>query len=127
MERFAINPPYSYFVAGPADRLPVAHGDQDVQLYYEFAMVLWDYLDPDPDDASKSIAHDLTEGEVIGLSYIYDDQDDKGDAVDAAWKTHTGWNAYYDADEISDFMLVPYIPTSVTPGTWAQIKATFAH
>ncbi len=89
--------------------------------YYEGAVALFDFLDPSGPEAS--VRHLLTEGEAIGLGFLYDEHD-HSTQYDGQWKTHSGTSSWKTADEIPDFVLLA-APVAVEPSSWGQIKSLF--
>lgn len=93
------------------------------RLTWEVSMVLWDLLSPEGPGQSR--AHNLTEGDVLGMSFVYADFDEDG-AYQGYWKLHRLTKAHENADVFADIVLIgPPGTTSAESGTWGRIKSTF--
>ena len=89
-----------------------------------------------PDD-DRIIINDLTEGNIIGLGFaVQDDDNGPGDGYDGYW-VHTGdVIMYYHADALVDYLLQGFNEdfwvagdnvTAVQNDSWARIKAGFSN
>ena len=88
----------------------------------EISISLFDYAAPEGPEQSQ--VHEPEVNQVIGLACLYSDHDEEGTTIDGQWKTHESGQGYYDANVLSDFILIeaPEVDAVVEPETWARIK-----
>lgn len=89
----------------------------------EISLTLFDRAAQGGPDVSE--VHDLQLDEALGLACLYDDHDEEGTTHDGQWKTHESGQGYFDANFISDFLLIPAPPgvAAVESETWGRLKA----
>jgi len=94
---------------------------------YELGLALFDRVDMKAD--FLSLAHDLNEGQIIGLNVEFNDFDAHPEFYDAKWSLSGGHNAFRLSERFADFRLAPLEdqsgPTAAQNRTWGQIKASF--
>ncbi|MFA6110778.1 MAG: sugar-binding protein [Candidatus Latescibacterota bacterium] len=98
---------------------------------YEVARMLFDFLDETPE---ASTVHNLTEGDVIGMSWDIEDQDASGEGKSqtTAWYTTSLTALYREANNLNDVVMSPAEwavaggTTAVESESWGAVKATFA-
>lgn len=92
----------------------------------EISLIPFDFTSQE--GAAQSRVHDLKADEILGLSCMYDDHDERGTAIDGQWKTHESADGAVDATVIAHFVLLPPPPDAavVEPQTWARIKQALA-
>jgi hypothetical protein len=98
------------------------------RMFHELYMVLWDHLAPE--GPNESIPHDLEEGDVVGISFLFCDYDADPSKLEGQWKTHERPDGAKNANAWPDVNLLGTlgweVPTAVQPASWGAIKATFA-
>jgi len=123
--KWVMEAPY-LFVAGT-----VTETATGTQTTYEVARMLFDFLDETPEASS---IHQLSEGDVIGMSWDIEDQDQSGDGKSqtTAWYTTSLTALYREADNLNDVQMSPLEwgvaggATAVESNSWGAVKATFA-
>jgi hypothetical protein len=117
-----LEPPYSEYWA------IVQEEATGTRIYHELYMVLWDYLSPEGADQSQ--AHELYEGDTVGMSFYFDDYDEDPSRLGGQWKTHERPDLPHNADAAPDVhMIGPQaweLVTAAEPSSWGAVKATFA-
>jgi hypothetical protein len=121
--KWSVEAPYTFWAG------IVTEEATGTQTTYEIATMLFDFLDETPDASS---IHQLSEGDVIGMSWDIEDQDVSGDAKNqtTAWYTTSLTALYREADNLNDVEMSPADwevsgATAVESQSWGAIKATY--
>ena len=121
--KWSVAPPYTM----PAGTVTVTA--TGTQTTYEVAAMLFDFLDETPE---ASTIHQLSAGDVIGMSWDIDDQDVSGDTKTqtTAWYTTSLKGLFYQADNLNDVEMSPADwtvtgATAVESSSWGAVKATY--
>lgn len=121
--KWSVDAPYVYWEGTVSE---MATGTRTT---YEVGSMLFDFLDETPEDSS---IHQLSEGDVVGLSWDIDDQDVSGEDKNqtTAWYTTPLTALFREADNLNDVTMSP--PewslsgvTAVESESWGAIKATY--
>ena len=102
----------------------------EATLYIEFNRLMWDeFVWNDP---GASVVHDLTEGNIIGLGWMFGDQDGSGTDKPPVelWYISGAADAWKTSASATDFLLAPVDPrvdfeTAVEEESWGRIKEAF--
>jgi hypothetical protein len=119
--KWSMEAPYLYWAG------MVTETAAGTQTTYEVGRMLFDFLDETPE---ASTIHDLTEGDMIGMSFDVDDQDVSGGNQTTAWYTTALTALYREADNLNDLQMAPAewtvsSITAVESSSWGAVKATF--